>query len=89
MAKKRTAKKAAQTTEKAGKKAQDEQIVLGPGPKKALRLVDKSAKVRAGLEDAVTAAITKAVRKCMKENGIELTSLEGNVLATIWFGEED
>ena len=89
MAKKRPAKKSAKTTKKAETKAQDERIVLSPDQEKALKLVDKSAKVRGELEQAVTLATAKAVRKCMKENKIELTPPEANELAAIWFGECD
>lgn len=89
MAKKRPAKKSSKKTKKAETKAQDEQIVLGPDQEKALRLVEKSAKVRGELEQAVGLAIAKAVRKCMKENKIELTPPEANELAAIWFGDSD
>jgi hypothetical protein len=87
MAKKRPATKTAKTTKQTPSKTQDEQIVLGPAQDKALKLVDKSAKVRAELEKAVMLAAAKAVRKCMKEHNIELTGPEAAVLTSIWFGE--
>ena len=87
MAKKRPAKKAATTTKKAEPKAEVEEIVLGPNPRKALKLVEKSAKVRAELEEAVMVAVDNTVRKVMKANKIELTPSEANILTTIWFGE--
>lgn len=88
MAKKRPAKKAAKTTKKTGKKTQDVQIVLSPNQDKALKLVDKSAKVCGELEEAVKLAVAKAVRKCMKEHGIELTTPEASLLMSIWFEED-
>lgn len=87
MAKKRPAKKTAKTTKKAGAKVQSEQIVLRPAPNKALKLVDKSAKVRADLEGAVTLAAAKAVRKVMKDHGITLTPPEASEITSILFGE--
>ena len=89
MAKKRPAKKTTETTTKAETKAQSEQIVLGPDSNKALKLIDKSAKVRAELEQAVTLAAAKAVRKVMKNHGITLTPPEASEITSILFGEED
>ena len=82
-----TTKKAAPTTKKAEPKQEGEEIVLGPNPKKALKLIEKSAKVRAEVEDAVMVAVDNAVRKVMKANKIELTPSEANILASLWFGE--
>jgi hypothetical protein len=87
MAKKRPAKKATKTTKKAEPRSEGEEIVLGPNPRKALKLVDKSAKVRAELEEAITVALDSTVRKVMKANKIVLTASEANILAMIWFGE--
>ncbi len=87
MAKKRPAKKPTTTTKKAEPKPEGEEIVLGPNPRKALKLVEKSAKVRAELENAVMVAEDNTVRKVMKANKIELTPSEANILASIWFGE--
>ena len=84
MAKQRPAKK---ITKKAEPKPEGEEIVLGANPKKALKLVEKSAKVRAELEDAITVAVDNTVRKVMRANKIELTPSEANILATLWFGE--
>jgi hypothetical protein len=49
--------------------------------------VDKSAKIRAELEGAVSLAAAKAVRKVMKDHGISLTPAQTTVLTSIWFGE--
>ena len=87
MAKKRPAKKATTSTKKAEPKPEGEEIVLGQNPKKALKLVEKSSKVRAELEEAITVAVDATVRKVMKANKIELTPSEANILASIWFGE--
>ena len=96
MAKKRPAKKrpaketpATSKSAEAEMEAHEEELVLAPGQDKSLKLVEKSAKVRAELEGAVTLAITKAVRKCMKDNKIELTLPEASMLAAIWFGDEE
>lgn len=81
-------KRAAQRTAKPTKNAHDhEEIILDPIQDKALRLVDKSAKVRAELELAVTQAAVKAVRKFMKQHKIDLTPAQAVVLTSIWFGE--
>jgi hypothetical protein len=87
MAKKRPAKKTAARSKRTETKPEEEQIVLGPNATKALRLVDKSAKARAELEEAVTLALAKVVRKVMKDNKIELTPSEADVLSAIWFGD--
>jgi hypothetical protein len=89
MAKKRAAKESAKSTKKASKQAPAEQIYLDPPQDKAVRLVDKSAKVRSELEQAVTLAAAKAVRKVMKDHDILLTSAQADVLTTIWFADED
>ncbi len=88
MAKKRPAKKAAKTTKTTEKQVHVEEIVLSPGQDKAIRLVEKSAKVRGELEEAVKLAATKVVRKCMKDHGIQLTAPEATLLMTFWFEEE-
>jgi hypothetical protein len=87
MAKQRPAKKATTTTKKGESKPEVEEIVLGANPKKALKLVEKSAKVRAELEEAIMVAVDSTVRKVMKANKIDLTPSEASILAMIWFGE--
>lgn len=87
MAKKRAATKSAKPSDKPAKQIPEEEIVLDAVQDKALRLVDRSAKICAELEDAVSQAATRAVRKCMKEHGIELTASQAAVLTSIWFGE--
>jgi len=84
MAKKRTTKK---TTKKAGKKVLNEQIVLDPVEKKALRLVDRSDKLRGELEQSVILAASKAVRKVMKDHKITLTPPQASVITSILFEE--
>jgi hypothetical protein len=80
-------KRAAEKTKRGTKSAREEQIILDPDQDKALRLVDRSAKVRAELEGAVSLAAAKAVRKVMKDHGISLTPPQASVLTSIWFGE--
>ena len=88
MTKKRTAKKSAPATKKKhAEQCREEQIILDPEQDKALRLVDRSAKIRAELEGAVTTAAAKAVRKVMKDHGIALNPAQTNVLTSIMFGE--
>jgi hypothetical protein len=87
MAKKQAATKVTKATKKSEEKTQDEEVVLSPAQEKAIKLVEKSAKVRGDLEQAVGLAIVKAVRKCMKENSIDLTLPEADEMAAIWFGE--
>jgi len=84
MAKKRAAAKRAPSTKR---KARKEEIVLDPIQDKALKMVDKSAKLRAELERTVTMAAIKAVKKVMKDHGISLTMAQAMVLTSIWFGE--
>lgn len=83
------AKKTAKSSKKATKKAPAEQIYLDPTQDKAVTLVEKSAKIRAELEEAVGLAASKAVRKVMKDHKINLTPAQADVLTAIWFGEED
>lgn len=87
MAKKRVAKKAAKTTKKVEKNVQEEEVVLAPSQQKALQLVDKSAKIRSGLEQAVVLAAAKAVRKFFREQNVELTPAQATDLTSILFGE--
>lgn len=87
MAKKQTAKKATGKAKKTEKKSQGGQLVISPDQEKALKLVDKSAKVRDELEQAVGLAIAKVVRKVMKDHNISLTPPEASELTAIWFGE--
>jgi hypothetical protein len=87
MAKKHAAKKNADSTKKEAKRTRVERIILAPDQDKALRLVHRSAKIRAELKEAVTLAVAKAVRKVMNDHGIPLTPTQANVLISIWFGE--
>ena len=87
MAKKRAAQKSANSTKKEAKRTHEEQIILDHDQDKALRLVHRSAKIRAELKEAVTLAVAKAVRKVMKDHGIPLTPTQASVLMSIWFGE--
>ena len=88
MAKKRAAKKSVTSTKKVTKQRPEEQIILDADQDKALRLVDKSAKIRAELEQAVMLAAAKVVRKVMKDHGISLTPPQASVLTSIWFAEQ-
>jgi len=81
------AKKTAKSSKKAPKNPPAEEILLTPAQDKALKLVDKSAKTRVALEQEVGEAVSKAVRKVMKDNKIALTLAEACVLAEIWFGD--
>jgi hypothetical protein len=83
---KKSAAKESKATKKSTKKAAAE-IVLDPCQDKALRLVDKSAKVRGELEQAVTEAASKVVRKVMKAHDINLTPAQADMLTTIWFAD--
>lgn len=76
------------TTKKSEKKNQDEPMTLSPEQKKALKLVEKSAKVRDDIERVVWIAMAKAVQKCLKDHGITLTPAAANDLTAIWFGDE-
>jgi hypothetical protein len=87
MTKERVAKKTAHSTKTAAEKTHDEPIILDSDQDKALRLVDRSAKVRAELEKAVTLAAAKAVRKVLKDHGISLSPAQTSVLTSIWFTE--
>ena len=81
-------KRATRRSAKPAKEAHDhEEIILDLIQDKALRLVDKSAKVRAELEQAVSQAAARAVRKCMKDHKIDLTPAQATVLTSIWFRE--
>jgi murein tripeptide amidase MpaA len=85
--KKSATKKSANSTKKRSKVACEEEIVLAPEQDQALKLVDKSVKIRTELEDVVTLAASKAVRKLMKEHGIALTAPQAEELTSIWFSE--
>ena len=87
MAKKRATKKSPKAMEKGAKSARSEQIVLDPDLEKVLRLLDKSAKMRADLDKAVPLAAAKAVRKVAKDHGIILTPPQASELTSILFGE--
>jgi hypothetical protein len=87
MAKKRPAKMTAKMTKKTETKPQEEQIVLGANAEKALKLIDKSAKVCDEIEETVSLAVAKALQKVMKANKIELTAAEADLLAGILFGD--
>jgi hypothetical protein len=81
--------KSAKAPKQAKAEPHEQEIALSDNAFKALKLIEKSAKVRTQLEEAVTLAVDKAVQKCMKDNKLALTLLEANVLAGLWFGEAD
>lgn len=84
MAKKRTTSAASKKTDK---QPVEQQLPLSPEQEKALKLVDRSAKVRTELEQAVIAAAVKAARKVMAGQGIALTAKQADELTSIWFGD--
>jgi hypothetical protein len=92
--KKAPAKKKAPVKKKAAKKARkaDEaehvhEFQLDPVEEKAFRLAHSSAKVQRALEEAVTAALSKTVRKVFKDNRIDLTPIQATNMAMILFGD--
>jgi hypothetical protein len=77
------------TKKKAPAKKQPEatEIVLDPAETKAIELAHSSEKVCTELEEAVTSAITQAVRKVFKQNGVALTSDQAEEVAMLLFGD--
>ncbi len=65
-------KENATSTKKGAKRAGEEQLILDPAQDNALTLVDGSAKNRAELERTVALAVTKTVRKLMRDHGVPL-----------------
>lgn len=90
-AKKAPLKKKAPVKKKAAKKARKAEHVhefqLDPIEEKAFRLAHSSAKVQRALEEAVTVALSKAVRKVFKDNRIDLTPAQATNMAMILFGD--
>jgi len=87
VAKKRSAKKASSAKAASAPKnppVEGEEVVLDPLQEKALRLVDRSAKVRKELEDALAAAAAKVVRKVLKGHGIALSPAQADLLMVLW-----
>jgi len=97
MAKKTTKKKAATAKTKApaakGKKkapatkVERIEIELDPVETKAFKLAHSSAEVQKELEEAVTLAMSQAVRKVFKQHGISLTPPQAQEVAAFLFGD--
>jgi len=82
--KKAPAKKAPKTTR--AHEAELE-ITLEPIEEKAFHLAHSSAKVQRELEEAVTEALGKSVRKVFKNHPIDLTPAQATNMAMILFGD--
>ena len=81
-------KKAAPAKKKApAKKVEHVEIELDPIETKAFQLAHSTEKVREELEEAVTSAISGAVRKVFKSNGIALTTDQAQEVALLLFGD--
>jgi hypothetical protein len=65
----------------------DEEITLEPIEEKAFHLAHTSAKVQRELEEAVTDALGKSVRKVFKNHRIDLTPAQATNMAMILFGD--
>ena len=90
MAKKTTKKKATATKAKKkapAKKVERIEIELDPVETKAFELAHSSAEVQKELEEAVTLAMSQAVRKVFKQHGISLTPPQGQEVAAFLFGD--
>ena len=69
------------------KKVERIEIELDPVETKAVELAHSSVAVRTELEEAVTLALTQAVRKVFKQHGISLTSPQAAEVALLLFGD--
>ena len=90
MAKKTTKKKATATKAKKkapAKKVERIEIELDPVETKAFELAHSSAEVQKELEEAVTLAMSQAVRKVFKQHGISLTPPQAQEVAAFLFGD--
>ena len=91
MAKKTTKKKPAATKTKkkksSAKKVERVEIELDPVEAKAFELAHSSDEVCGELEQAVTLAITQAVRKVFKQHRISLTAPQAEEVALLMFGD--
>ena len=88
MAKKATKKKApTKTKKKPTKKVERIEIELDPVETKAFELAHSSEDVRRELEEAVTSAMSQAVRKVFKQHRISLTSSQAQEVAVLLFGD--
>jgi len=63
------------------------EITLEPIEEKAFHLAHSSAKVQRELEEAVTEALGKSVRKVFKNHRIDLTPAQATNMAMILFGD--
>jgi len=82
------AKKTTKAKKKApAKKIERIEIDLDPAETKAVELAHSSVAVRTELEEAVTLAMSQAVRKVFKQHGISLTSSQAPEVALLLFGD--
>jgi hypothetical protein len=85
---KKTTKPATRGKKKApAKKIERIEIELDPVETRAFELAHSSIEVRTELEEAVTMAMSQAVRKVFKQHGISLTSSQAPEVALLLFGE--
>jgi hypothetical protein len=71
----------------AKKQAKPVEIELDPAEAKAIELAHASDEVCTELEDAVTSAISQAVRKVFKQHDVALTSDQAEEVALLLFGD--
>lgn len=72
---------------KAQEAAPVQEFQMDPVEEKAFRLAHSSAKVQRALEEGVTVALSRTVRKVFKDNRIDLTPAQANNMAMILFGD--
>ena len=85
---KKTPKPATKTKKKApSKKIERIEIELDPVETKAFDLAHSSVELRSELEEAVTLAIARTVRKVFKQHRISLTTPQAQELALLLFGD--
>lgn len=85
--KKAAPKKAAKKAPQAQETEHVHEFQLDPVEEKAFHLAHSSAKVQRALEEAVTDALARAVRKVFKDNRINLSPAQANNMAMILFGD--
>ncbi len=85
---KKTTKSATKAKKKApAKKVERITIELDAVETEAFELAHSSVEVRTELEDAVTLAMSQAVRKVLKQHRISLTSSQAQEVALLLFGD--
>jgi Skp family chaperone for outer membrane proteins len=86
-AKKKTSPKKTAERQPAAHADHSDDITLDAVEAKAFELAQSSAKVQSDLEQAVTEAMAKAVRKVFKDHGLSLTADQGLNMAMVLFGD--